>query len=89
MLGIFWRAPKPGAPPFVEVGDRVDPNTTLCIIEVMKLMTPIKAGVHGRVSTILVENGEYIDRGQLLFAVSAGDGGAATGSGDSAGAIDG
>ena len=55
--GIFWRAPEPGAPPFTEVGDPVEPASTLCIIEVMKLMNHLKAGVSGHVVAIHVENG--------------------------------
>ena len=68
--GTFWRAPEPGAPPFTEVGRAVDPATTLCIIEVMKLMNHLKAGLAGRVVAIYAENGATVDRGQPLFALA-------------------
>ncbi len=67
--GVFWRAPEPGAPPFAEVGHRVDPDTTLCIIEVMKLMSHVKAGVGGTVVAIPAEDGDTIGTGQALFAI--------------------
>src|SRR5688572_475274 len=58
MVGTFYRAPEPGAEPFVTVGSRVKPDTTVCIIEVMKLMSSIAAEYHGVVTQILVNNGE-------------------------------
>ncbi len=67
ILGIFYRAPKPGAPPFVEVGDVVDADTTVCIIEVMKLFTAIKAGQRGRIAEIGAENGQLVEYDQVLF----------------------
>lgn len=69
MLGIFYRASKPGAPPFVEVGDYVTEEDTVCIIEVMKLFNSIKAGVRGRVVKILVENNSMVEYDQPLFFV--------------------
>jgi acetyl-CoA carboxylase biotin carboxyl carrier protein len=69
MLGTFYRAESPGAEPFVEVGTRVEPDTTVCIIEVMKMMNSVPAGVSGTVSEILVENAELVEYGAPLFRV--------------------
>jgi acetyl-CoA carboxylase biotin carboxyl carrier protein len=68
-LGIFWRAPRPGAPPFADVGDEILPDTTVCIVEVMKLMNQVKAGVAGRVIEILASNGVMVEQDQALFTV--------------------
>jgi acetyl-CoA carboxylase biotin carboxyl carrier protein len=70
MLGTFYRAPSPGAPPFVEVGQRVRSDDTVCIIEVMKLFNSIKAGVDGVVTRILVENAKLVEYNQALIVVS-------------------
>ncbi|HWJ45831.1 MAG TPA: acetyl-CoA carboxylase biotin carboxyl carrier protein [Gaiellaceae bacterium] len=67
MVGTFYRAPQPGAPPFVEEGDAVSPGQTLCILEAMKLMNEVKADVDGIVRSILVENAQPVEFGQLLF----------------------
>src|SRR5204862_6324433 len=67
MVGVFYRAPQPGAPPFVEEGDTVAPGQTLCILEAMKLMNEIKADVAGTVRGIHVGNAEPVEFGQLLF----------------------
>lgn len=67
--GIFWRSPSPGAPPFVEVGQHVEPDTTVCIVEVMKLMQRVPAGVTGTVSAVLVENSQSVDKDQPLVIV--------------------
>jgi oxaloacetate decarboxylase (Na+ extruding) subunit alpha len=67
MVGTFYRAPQPGAPPFVQEGDTVAPGQTLCILEAMKLMNEVKADVEATVSSIAVENGEAVEYGQLLF----------------------
>ncbi len=67
MVGTFYRAPEPGAPPFVEEGDAVAPGQTLCILEAMKLMNHVKAEVEGVVRRIHVANGEAVEFGQLLF----------------------
>ncbi len=67
MVGTFYRAPQPGAPPFVEEGDVVAPGQTLCILEAMKLMNEIKAEVEGTVRRIHVENAQPVEYGQLLF----------------------
>jgi acetyl-CoA carboxylase biotin carboxyl carrier protein len=69
LLGIFYRAPKPGEPPFVEVGSRVDAETVIGIVEVMKLMNTARAGVTGEVVEILAPNGELIEHGQVLMLV--------------------
>jgi oxaloacetate decarboxylase (Na+ extruding) subunit alpha len=67
MVGVFYRAPQPGAPPFVEEGDTVTPGQTLCILEAMKLMNEIKADAAGIVRGIHVGNAEPVEFGQLLF----------------------
>jgi len=69
MVGTFYRAPEPGAPPFVDIGDQVDPDTIVCIIEVMKLMNSIPAGAKGAVSQILVTDGEPVEYGQVLMVI--------------------
>ena len=69
IVGTFYDAPAPGAPPFVRVGDRVEPGQVLCIIESMKLMNEIEAEVAGTVVAKLVENGKPVEYGQALFAV--------------------
>jgi len=67
MVGTFYRAPQPGAPPFVEEGDAVAPGQTLCILEAMKLMNEVKAEVEGIVRAIHVQNGQPVEFGQPLF----------------------
>jgi oxaloacetate decarboxylase alpha subunit len=67
MVGTFYRAPEPGAPPFVQEGDAVGPGDTLCILEAMKLMNHVKAEIEGIVRAIHVENGQPVEFGQLLF----------------------
>ena len=67
MVGTFYRAPEPGAPPFVEEGDTVAAGQTLCILEAMKLMNEVKADVDGIVRAIHVENAAPVEYGQLLF----------------------
>lgn len=69
IVGTFYRAPKPDAPPFVEVGDEVKVGQTLCIIEAMKLMNEVKSEYNGIVKQILVENGEPVEYGQPLFVI--------------------
>lgn len=69
MVGTFYRAPEPGAPPFVEVGQEVSEDDTVCIIEVMKLMNSVPAGMEGTVSRTFVENGEPVEYGQPLMAI--------------------
>ena len=70
MVGTFYRAPEPGAKPFVEVGQAVDAQSTVCIIEVMKLMNSIPAGGAGTVSHILVGDGDAVEFGQVLMVVA-------------------
>jgi acetyl-CoA carboxylase biotin carboxyl carrier protein len=71
LLGNFFSAPRPGDPPFVAVGDVVGADTTIGIIEVMKLMNPIRAGVAGMVTALLAENGSAVEEGQPLIRVRA------------------
>ncbi|MEN8150390.1 MAG: acetyl-CoA carboxylase biotin carboxyl carrier protein [Planctomycetota bacterium] len=67
MVGSFYRASSPDTDPFVEVGDRIDEESVVCIIEAMKVMNEIKAEVSGEVVEILVQNGEAVEFGQPLF----------------------
>ena len=69
MLGTFYGAPKPGAPPFVEVGRLVSEDDSVCIIEVMKLFNTVKANVRGRIAKIYAENGQMVEYQQTLFLV--------------------
>lgn len=69
LLGVFYHAPKPGAAPFVAVGDRVQPDSVIGIIEVMKLMNQVTAGVTGLVTEIVAPNGEMVEHGQPLIRV--------------------
>jgi acetyl-CoA carboxylase biotin carboxyl carrier protein len=72
LLGIFYRAPKPGEPPFVEVGSKVAEDTVIGIIEVMKLMNSVRAGVKGEVVEILVENAALVEYDQILLRLRPG-----------------
>ena len=67
ILGTFYRRPQPGVPPYVEEGSLVQEDTTVGLIEVMKLFNPVKAGRSGRIHKICVENGELVEYGQTLF----------------------
>jgi acetyl-CoA carboxylase biotin carboxyl carrier protein len=69
MLGLFYSAPKPGAAPFVSVGSKVSQGTAIAIIEVMKLMNSISAGVEGEVVEILACDGELVEFDQVLMRV--------------------
>lgn len=69
ILGTFYRSPKPGAPPFVEPGSPVEPGTTVCIVEVMKLMNAVHAGVAGEVVAVLAADGELVEFDQPLLRV--------------------
>ena len=69
LLGTFYRAPRPGAPPFVTVGSEVEPDTVVCIIETMKLMNSVSAGVTGAVAEILAENAQFAGQGTVLMRV--------------------
>lgn len=66
-VGVFWRSPEPGAPPFVDVGDTVAAGQTLCIVEVMKLMNHVVADVAGTVTAVHPANGETVEHGTPLF----------------------
>ena len=70
LLGTFYRAPKPGAPPFVEVGSPVEHDTIIGIIEVMKLMNTVRAGARGKVVDILAKDGALVEYGEALMRVS-------------------
>jgi len=69
MVGTFYRAPSPGAKPFVEVGQTVNAGDTLCIIEAMKLLNEIEADRGGVIKAILVENGQPVEYGEPLFII--------------------
>lgn len=69
MVGTFYRAPAPDADPYVQVGDRVQENTVVCIVEAMKLMNEIEAEVTGEIVEVLAENGQLVEYGQPLFLV--------------------
>jgi acetyl-CoA carboxylase biotin carboxyl carrier protein len=70
LLGTFYRAPRPGAPPFVEIGSEVEPDTVIGILEVMKLMNTVRAGARGRVAQILARDGALVEYGEALLRVS-------------------
>lgn len=69
MVGTFYRAESPGAPPFVEIGARVEPEDSVCLVEVMKLFNTVKAGTQGTVRAILVADGEVVEYGQPLVVI--------------------
>ncbi|GAB7386827.1 acetyl-CoA carboxylase biotin carboxyl carrier protein [Bacillaceae bacterium] len=69
MVGTFYRAPAPDADPYVKVGDRVQEDTVVCIVEAMKLMNEIEAEVKGTIVEVLAENGQLVEYGQPLFLV--------------------
>lgn len=71
MVGTFYRASAPGEKPFANVGDSVDDNTTVCIIEAMKVMNEIKAEIGGTIARVLVEDGKPVQYGQPLFELKA------------------
>lgn len=70
-LGTFYRAPKPGEPPFTDVGRTVAHEDVVCIVEVMKLMNSLRAGVAGEVVEVCAGDGELVEYGQVLFRVRA------------------
>ena len=70
LLGTFYSTPKPGEPPFVRVGDRVEQDTVVCIVEVMKLMNSVSAGVSGVIAAIHARDGDLVEFDQLLFTVA-------------------
>lgn len=69
MVGTFYLTPEPGAPPFVEVGRHVDEDTTVGLIEVMKVFNAVRSGVRGVIDEICVQGGQFVERGQTLFLV--------------------
>ena len=69
LVGTLYRAPSPDAAPFVKVGDKVTPDTVVCIVEAMKVMNEIKAEKSGVIRDILVENGSAVEFGQPLFVI--------------------
>jgi acetyl-CoA carboxylase biotin carboxyl carrier protein len=69
LVGTFYRAPKPGAAPFVEPGSRVEEETVVAIIETMKLMNSVHAGVRGTVTEVCAENAEFVEHGRILMKV--------------------
>jgi acetyl-CoA carboxylase biotin carboxyl carrier protein len=68
-VGVFWRAPDPSASPFVEIGQRVDAEDPVCIVEVMKLFNHVQAGAGGVVRSVEVDNGAMVEHGQTLFLI--------------------
>jgi acetyl-CoA carboxylase biotin carboxyl carrier protein len=71
MVGTFYRAPAPEAPPYVEVGQTIEAGQVICIIEAMKLMNEIKSEVRGKILEIVVENAEPVEFGQTMFIIEA------------------
>ena len=72
MIGTFYRAEAPGAAPYVELGTRVEPDTVVCLIEVMKMMNPIPAGVAGTIVEVCAANADPVEYGTPLFQVRPG-----------------
>jgi acetyl-CoA carboxylase biotin carboxyl carrier protein len=70
MLGTFYRAEGPGRAPYVEVGAQVTPDTIVCLIEVMKMMSSVKAGVAGTVVEVCADNAQLVEYGQPLFRIA-------------------
>jgi acetyl-CoA carboxylase biotin carboxyl carrier protein len=81
LLGTFYRAPKPGAAAFVEVGGKVEEDTVVGIVETMKMMTPVHAGVRGTVAEFRTGNGEFADTGAVLLVIDPVPGPAGSGGG--------
>ena len=69
LLGTFYVAPEPGAPPFVHVGQQVTEDTTCGLIEVMKVFSSVRAGVNGTIAEVVAQNGAFVEFGQTLFIV--------------------
>src|SRR5215813_13798793 len=69
LLGTFYVAPEPGAPPFVKVGQQITEDTTVGLIEVMKVFNSVRANVRGTVSQMVAQNGQFVEYGQTLFLV--------------------
>jgi acetyl-CoA carboxylase biotin carboxyl carrier protein len=73
LLGVFYRAPKPGEAPFVEIGSKVEEDTVIGIIEVMKLMNSVRAGVRGEIVEIVAQNAALVEYGEALIRVRPAD----------------
>jgi len=69
LLGTFYVAPEPGAPPFVKVGQQVTEDTTVGLIEVMKVFNSVRAGVKGAIVEVVAQNGQFVEFGQTLFII--------------------
>jgi acetyl-CoA carboxylase biotin carboxyl carrier protein len=69
MVGTFYSTPEPGAPPFVKLGDHVDAETTVGLVEVMKVFNAVSSGADGTIDEICVESGQFVEHGQTLFLV--------------------
>jgi acetyl-CoA carboxylase biotin carboxyl carrier protein len=69
LLGTFYVAPEPGAPPFVQVGQQITEDTTCGLIEVMKVFNSVRAGVKGTITEVVAQNGSFVEFGQTLFIV--------------------
>lgn len=69
MVGTYYSASSPGASPFVQVGDQINPGDTLCIVEAMKMMNQIESEVSGKIKSIKVQNGDPVEYGQVLFVI--------------------
>lgn len=69
MVGTFYSTPEPGAPPFIELGGRVDAETTVGLVEVMKVFNAVSSGVAGTIDEVCVESGQFVEHGQTLFLV--------------------
>jgi acetyl-CoA carboxylase biotin carboxyl carrier protein len=69
MVGTFYRAPSPDSPPYVEIGQVIEPGQVICILEAMKLMNEIKAEIKGKVIDVLVDNAEPVEFGQPMFLI--------------------
>lgn len=69
LLGTFYVAPEPGAPPFVKVGQQITEDTTVGLVEVMKVFNSVRAGVKGTVTEVVAQNGQFVEFGQTLFLV--------------------
>ena len=68
-LGTFWRRPQPGAPLFIKIGDTVEPVTTVCLLEVMKLFTQVKAGIKSRIARAMAQDGDMVEYEAPLFVI--------------------
>ena len=69
LLGTFYVAPEPGAPPFTHVGAKVTEDTTVALIEVMKVFNSVRAGAKGTIVEVVAQNGQFVEYGQTLFLI--------------------